>query len=108
MSKTQQVANLRKARAERAEAAKDLKTAKKVTRKPSTTKTVVDRSPLAVGEFISRPGGASMAEIEQRFQMAAHPLRTKIFTARHQLKFAITYDPVKKRYFGKSPRRKAA
>ncbi len=108
MSKTQQVANLRKARAERAEPATKVEKTAKATRKPSATKTVVDRSPLAIGEFISRPGGASMAEIEERFQMAAHPLRTKIFTARHQLKFAITYDPVKKRYFGKAPKRKAA
>jgi hypothetical protein len=108
-SKTEQVANLRKAKAERAEAAERAKpTARRKPTPKTTKKAAVDRSPLAVGTFIAREGGASMAELEQEFKMAAHPLRAKIFAARHQLKFTITYDAGKSRYFGKAPRRKAA
>lgn len=67
----------------------------------------VDRSPLTVGTFIARAGGASMAEMEAQFKMDAHPLRAKIHAARHQLGFAIEYDAEKGRYFGKEPKHKA-
>lgn len=105
MSKTEQVAHLRKTKAARAEtSAREAKpAARKRALKPAPK--VVDRSPLAVGTFIARDGGASMAELEQQFQMDAHPLRSKIFSARHGLKFAITYDAAKGRYFGKPPKR---
>lgn len=68
----------------------------------------VDRSPLAVGTFIAREGGASMAELEKQFKMDAHPLRAKIHDARHKLGFAITHDAKQGRYFGKEPKHKAA
>jgi hypothetical protein len=79
--------------------------------KPAAAKRVrvpgVDRSPLAVGTFIARKGGASMAEIEAQFKMDAHPLRAKIHAARHNLGFKIDYDAEKNRYFGAEPKRKA-
>lgn len=68
----------------------------------------VDRSPLAVGTFIARKGGASMAELEKAFKMDAHPLRAKIHDARHKLGFKIDYDAEKNRYFGAEPKHKAA
>lgn len=65
----------------------------------------VDRSPLAVGTFIVAAGaaGAPMADIEKRFVMDAHPLRAKIFAARHTLGFKIDFDREKKAYVGAYP-----
>jgi hypothetical protein len=68
----------------------------------------VDRSPLMVGTFITRPGGCSMAELEKEFKMDAHPLRSKIWTAKHVLGFTIEYDAKEKRYTGTAPRFKQA
>ena len=68
----------------------------------------VDRSPLTVGTFITRPGGCTMAELEKEFKMDAHPLRSKIWTAKHVLHFTIEYDAKEKRYTGQAPRFKAA
>ena len=68
----------------------------------------VDRSPLTVGTFITRDGGCSMAELEKEFKMEAHPLRSKIWTAKHVLGFTIEYDAKEKRYTGTAPRFKAA
>ena len=63
----------------------------------------VDRRPLTVGTFITRPGGCTMAELEKKFRMDAHPLRSKIHAAKHKLGFSIIYDNEKKIYTGTSP-----
>jgi hypothetical protein len=64
----------------------------------------VDRRPLTVGTFIARPGGCTMAELEKEFRMKAHPLRSKIHAARHELGFTIDYDAEEKRYSGQAPK----
>ena len=79
------------------------KSAKKITSAKG-----VDRSPLTVGTFITRPGGCTMAELEKEFKMDAHPLRSKIHAAKHKLGFTIEYDAKEKRYTGQAPRFKAA
>ncbi len=64
----------------------------------------VNRSPLTVGNFIiNADGGRSMAELEKQFKMDAHPLRSKIFTAKHKLGFTIEYDAKTKLYTGLPP-----
>lgn len=63
----------------------------------------VDRSPLTVGTFITRDGGCSMAELEKKFRMDAHPLRSKIHAAKHKLGFTIGYDAKTKLYSGHAP-----
>ena len=68
----------------------------------------VDRRPLTVGTFITRPGGCTMAELEREFKMNAHPLRSKIHAAKHVLGFAIEYDAKEKRYTGQAPLKTAA
>ncbi len=67
----------------------------------------VDRRPLTVGTFITRPGGCTMAELEREFKMEAHPLRSKIHAAKHALGFSIEYDAKEKRYTGQAPRHDA-
>ena len=74
------------------------KSAKKITSAKG-----VDRRPLTVGTFITRPGGCTMAELEKKFRMDAHPLRSKIHAAKHKLGFSIIYDNEKKIYTGTSP-----
>lgn len=73
-------------------------------KKPKTERKV-DRRPLTIGTFISAAGdkGVTMAQIEKKFDMDAHPLRAKIFTAKHTLGFTITYDHKGKRYTGAAP-----
>ena len=69
-----------------------------------------DRSPRTVGEFIvaGGEGGRSMADLEKRFSMDAHPLRSKIHDAKHKLGYKIEYDHEAKRYTARAPRSKAA
>ncbi len=68
----------------------------------------VDRSPLAVGTFIvaGGAGGVTMAKLEEAFGIKAHPMRSKIFAARHELGFTIDHrkdrDPAV--YVGKPPK----
>jgi hypothetical protein len=66
----------------------------------------VDRSPLAVGTFIAAAGaeGVAMSDIEKKFVMDAHPLRAKIYDARHKLGFDIKHDAKAKRYLGNAPK----
>jgi hypothetical protein len=83
-------------------------------RKPAKGKTApvgkIDRSPLAVGNFIAGGGnaGVAMADLVKEFGIEAHPMRTKIFQARHDLKFKIEFDTETKRYVGSAPKAKAA
>jgi hypothetical protein len=65
-----------------------------------------DRSPLAVGTFIVQGGeaGRSMAALEKQFGIKAHPMRSKIHAARHELGFTIDYDPKAKAYVGSAPK----
>lgn len=81
------------------------KTKAKPAAKPAKSEKKVDRSPLAVGTFIAAGGtdGVTMAAIEKRFKMDAHPLRAKIFAARHKLGFAIEHDPKRGVYVGTAP-----
>lgn len=74
--------------------------------KGSTDKSA--HSPLAVGEFICRDGGCTMAELVKKFGVEAHPMRAKIHAAKHQLGFKIEYDHEAKRYSGTAPKQKAA
>lgn len=69
-----------------------------------------DRSPLAVGTFIvaAGPEGRKMVELEKEFGIAAHPMRTKIFVARHEHGFTIEYDTKAKAYVGQAPKVAAA
>jgi hypothetical protein len=92
-----------KAKAKPAPKAKAPKPAKKI-----VTAKGVDRSPLTVGTFITRDGGCTMAELEREFKIDAHPLRSKIWTAKHKLGFTIEYDAKEKRYTGTAPRFKQA
>jgi len=80
------------------------KAAAAAAKKAKAAKPGVDRRPLSVGTFITRPGGCTMAELEREFKMNAHPLRSKIFTAKHVLGFTIEYDAKEKRYTGTAPR----
>lgn len=66
----------------------------------------VDRSPMTVGTYIAEAGavGRAMADVEKKFDMDAHPLRAKIFAARHELGFKIDYDAKTKRYVGTPPK----
>lgn len=75
---------------------------------PSAKKGDVDHSPRAVGEFICRKGGCTMAELVAKFGVEAHPMRAKIHDAKHKLGFAIEYDHAAKRYGGQPPKEKAA
>lgn len=69
-----------------------------------------DRSPLAVGTFIvaAGPEGRKMVELEKEFGIDAHPMRTKIFVARHEHGFTIEYDTKAKAYVGQAPKVAAA
>jgi len=60
---------------------------------------------LDVAAFVCRKEGASMAEMEKKFGIDAHPMRAKIFYIRHELGYKVeTKDG---RYFGTEPRFKA-
>lgn len=66
----------------------------------------------SVAEFICRPkskdnpkGGASMKELETAFKIEAHPMRAKIYFAKHTLGYAIEHDG--ERYQGTRPKAKA-
>lgn len=91
--------------------------AKKTAKRGTQTRTAVkgktaakiDRSPRAVGDFIVAGGkdGVAMADLEKKFGIDAHPMRSKIHAARHELKFRIEYDSKTSRYVGSAPRQKA-
>lgn len=66
----------------------------------------IDRSPLAVGTFVCRDGGCTMEQLVKRFGIEAHPMRTKIHAAKHELGFKIEYDRETKRYTGTAPKEK--
>ena len=51
-----------------------------------------------VADFICQPGGASMAELEAKFGIDAHPMRAKIYYIRNTLEIAI--ESKDGRYFG--------
>lgn len=71
-----------------------------------TTAAGLDRSPRAVGEFICSYGaaGCPMADLVAQFKMEAHPMRSKIFAARHELGFQVEHDAKRKVYVGKPPK----
>lgn len=77
--------------------AKTAKPAKKA--KPSTRKAVPAQD---VADFICQPGGASMAELEAKFGIDAHPMRAKIHYVRHQLGYAV--ETKEGRYHGTAPK----
>jgi catalase (peroxidase I) len=83
------------------------KAAKKAAKAKVQKKTAakVDRSPATIGDFIVAAGeaGVEMSAIEKKFKMDAHPLRSKIFTARHKLGYHIEYVETTKRYVGRAP-----
>lgn len=56
-----------------------------------------------VADFVSRAGGASMAELVAEFGIEAHPMRAKIHYARHTLGYAI--EVVDGRYVGTAPKK---
>lgn len=51
-----------------------------------------------VADFICRVGGASMAELEAKFGIDAHPMRAKIYYIRNTLKIDVTVKDG--RYYG--------
>lgn len=65
----------------------------------------IDRSPLTVAKFIVAAGdkGIAMAQLEKKFDMDGHPLRSKIHAAKHRLGFQIVFHPDRKVYTGNSP-----
>lgn len=76
--------------------------------KGKTAPAKIDRSPLAVGNFIAAGGlaGVTMGDLAKEFGIEAHPMRSKIFSARHELKFKIRFDAKTSRYVGSSPKQK--
>jgi hypothetical protein len=57
---------------------------------------------LEVAAFLCRDGGASMAELVERFGIEAHPMRAKVFVVRHTLGYDVAVKDG--RYFGTAPR----
>lgn len=92
----------------RAKARKAKAPAKKPLGKPARAGAAAsgDRSPLAIGTFMAAGGatGRSMDAICEKFDMDAHPMRTKIFIARHELGFQVEYDAKRKVYITKAPK----
>lgn len=84
--------------------------AAKSPKKTAAPKAGGERSPLAVAEFICAggAGGVAMADLEKKFGIEAHPMRSKIHAARHELGYAIEFDAKAKRYVGKPPSKAAA
>lgn len=88
--KRKPTAKEKKTKAPKIEAAKKAKAPKKGV--PATE----------VADFICRAGGASMAELEKKFGIEAHPMRAKIFYAKHELGYAI--ENADGRYTGTAPK----
>lgn len=88
--KRKPTAKEKKTKAPKIEAAKKAKAPKKGV--PATE----------VADFICRAGGASMAELEKKFGIEAHPMRAKIFYAKHELGYAI--ENADGRYTGTPPK----
>jgi hypothetical protein len=65
------------------------------------------RSPVTIAEFIVASGGATMAQLEEKFGIKAHPMRSKLFSARHDFGYAIDYDAKAKRYSASAPQKRA-
>ena len=93
-----------------APARKVARAAKKAPAKPAKGNAAApkggERSPLAVGTFMAAAGaaGRTMEAICKKFDMDAHPMRTKIFIARHDLGFQVEYDAKRKVYVAKAPK----
>lgn len=83
-------AKVKTAKAPKIEAAKKAKAPKKGI--PATE----------VADFICRAPGASMAELEKKFGIEAHPMRAKIFYAKHKLGYVI--ENKDGRYSGTPPK----
>lgn len=66
------------------------------------------RSPQKIADFMARPQGASMAELEKEFGIDAHPMRSKIFAARHDLGYTVAHEKregdTEKRYYATPPK----
>lgn len=60
-----------------------------------------DRSPLAVGEYIVR-NAPTMEQLAKHFGIDPHPMRAKVFAARHTLGFKIEHKDG--RYSGTAPK----
>lgn len=104
---TKKTAAKRKPTAKKATSAKAPKAAASKARKGKKPVPAID-----VANYICRPkskdnplGGASMAELEKRFGIEAHPMRAKIYYVKHELGF----DVVSKegRYYGAAPKDRA-
>lgn len=67
----------------------------------------ISRSPLAVGTYIVERS-PTPAQLERHFKSAMHPLRARIYDARHKLGFSIDWNPAEGRYVGKPPQAKKA
>jgi hypothetical protein len=63
-------------------------------RKPVKTNSV-----QTVADMMARKGGASMDELCKVIGIEPHPMRTKIYFARHRLGYDVRYDTEKARYF---------
>lgn len=96
-------------RGERPVAKKTKAKAKKKPKRASKKRVIqankLDRSPLAVGTFIVGGGdnGRTMEALEKHFGIEAHPMRSKIFAARHEHGFTIDYHARAKAYVGTAP-----
>lgn len=85
--------------------AKAKKKPKRASKKRVIQANKLDRSPLAVGTFIVGGGdnGRTMEALEKHFGIEAHPMRSKIFAARHEHGFTIDYHARAKAYVGTAP-----
>lgn len=69
--------------------------------KAKTSPAKGERSPLAVGEFIVK-NSPTMDQLSKRFGIDPHPMRSKVFAARHELGFKIEHKDG--RYSGTAPK----
>lgn len=85
--------------------AKPAKAQKAKPAKRPTPKTEIDRSPATIAAFIvaSAEKGVTMAQLEKKFDMDGHPLRSKIHAAKHRLGFQIVFHADRKVYTGNTP-----
>lgn len=105
-TKNKSKARAKKAASKQGRRARQPNTPARKGRKPPPAEPGKDRSPLAVGTFIvaAGPAGRPMAELEKEFGIDAHPMRSKIFAARHEHGFTIDYDAKAKAYVGQAPK----
>lgn len=110
-SRSEASANLKAAKRGRAAGASKSKI---VTAENGISKPGAPVPALDVANFMARPvghkdaplGGASMAELVEKFGIEAHPMRAKIHYVRHKLGWTV--ETKEGRYFATAPKAKAA